>query len=51
MKNLFTIKYTVVGGKRTDFVDIFSKSITEAISRFEELEFDVSGIKVKYNQD
>lgn len=51
MKNkIFTVTYEVLGGKRTDWVDVEAKNIKEAIDVFEAIEWDVQGIKYHLTQ-
>lgn len=50
MNKYFTVTYQVVGGKRTDFVMIWAKSVREAINEFENTEIETAGFKVKYTE-
>ncbi len=49
-KKMYEIKYEVVGGKRTDTISFYSKSVLHAIKEFLSFEFDTQGIKFKYTE-
>ena len=50
MKYQYEITYEVIGGKRTDKVVMYAKSIREAIGMFEMQLFNVGGFSTNYNE-
>lgn len=50
MKKLYTITYTVVGNSRTDFMDMWAESITEAVKVFVNFDHYIEGEPFKYSE-
>jgi hypothetical protein len=50
MNKLFTITYECLGGRNTDYINVYANSFTNAIKEFCNHEFEIAGVKVMFTE-